>query len=182
MRNVCLAACLAALAVTATVTGQRLTGPDGAFQSSADYVVGGAWNFNKATNPVCLEGPLNDLLKTCLTAGDPVATNTLTLPAITGGLPVALNCGATGSGNQTCSPTAATAATKIYAGSSTLSGSAAIITFPTAFAATTSYQCVANDITTRANPVQMVSTSTTTATITNTTGATDVINWTCIGQ
>lgn len=109
-------------------------------------------------------------------------TGTLTLPTATGGLPVALNCGATGSGNQTCSPTAATAATKIYAGSSTMSSNAAIITFPTAFAATTSYQCVANDITTRANPVQMLSTSTTTATITNTTGASDVINWICVGQ
>ena len=109
-------------------------------------------------------------------------TGTGTLPSATGGVPVALNCGATGSGNQTCAPTAATALTKSYAGSSTLASNAAVITFPTAFAATTSYQCVANDITTRANPVQMVSTSTTTATITNTTGASDVINWICIGQ
>jgi hypothetical protein len=109
------------------------------------------------------------------------AAATLTLPGITGGLPVLLDCGSTGSGNQTCSPVAATTATKMYVGTSTLSGSAAIITFPTAFAATTSYQCVANDITTRANPVQMLSTSTNTATITNTTGATDVINWVCAG-
>jgi len=110
------------------------------------------------------------------------ASNTLTAPSATGGLPVALNCGATGTGNQTCSATAATALTKIYAGTSTLSSNAAVITFPIAFAATTSYQCVANDITTRANPVQMLSTSTSTATITNTTGASDVINWICIGQ
>jgi hypothetical protein len=109
-------------------------------------------------------------------------TGTLTLPSATGGVPVSLNCGATGSGNQTCSATAATALTKVYAGSSTLSSNSAVITFPVAFAATTSYQCVANDITTRANPVQMVSTSTTTATITNTTGASDVINWICVGQ
>lgn len=109
-------------------------------------------------------------------------TGTLTMPSATGGLPVALNCGATGVGNQTCAPTAASALTKIYAGSSTLSSNAAIITFPTAFAATTSYQCVADDITTRANPVQMLSTSTLTATITNTTGASDVINWVCVGQ
>lgn len=107
---------------------------------------------------------------------------TLTLPSQTGGVATTLNCGATGSGNQTCSPTAANALTKVYAGSSTLAASSAVITFPTAFTATTSYQCVANDITTRANPVQMVSTSTTTATITNTTGATDVINWVCVGQ
>lgn len=109
-------------------------------------------------------------------------TGTLTLPSTTGGLPVVLNCGATGTGNQTCSPAAATAVTKIYAGVSVLSSNAAVITFPVAFAATTSYQCVANDITTRANPVQMISTSTTTATITNTTGASDSINWTCVGQ
>lgn len=111
-----------------------------------------------------------------------VNTGTLTLPSATGGLPVALDCGATGSGNQTCAPVAATALTKVYAGTSTLSSNAAIITFPTAFNATTSYQCVANDITTRANPVQMLSTSTSTATITNTTGASDVVNWICVGQ
>jgi hypothetical protein len=109
-------------------------------------------------------------------------TGTLTLPSATGGLATVLNCGATGTGNQTCSATAATALTKIYSGSSTLSSNAAVITFPVAFNSTTTYQCVANDITTRANPVQMVSTSTTTATITNTTGASDVINWHCIGQ
>lgn len=109
-------------------------------------------------------------------------TGTLTLPTATGGVPVALNCGATGTGNQTCAPTAATALTKVYAGSSTMSSNAAVITFPTAFAATSSYQCVANDITTRANPVQMVSTSVSTATITNSTGASDVINWICAGQ
>lgn len=108
-------------------------------------------------------------------------TGTLTLPSATGGVPVLLDCGATGSGSQTCSPVAATAATKIYAGTSTLAANTAVITFPTAFAATSSYQCVANDITTRANPVQMLSTSTTTATITNTTGATDNINWVCVG-
>lgn len=109
-------------------------------------------------------------------------TGTLTLPTRTGGIPVLVECGATGVGNQACSPTAAAATTKLYAGQSTLSSNAAVITFPTAFAATTSYRCVANDITTRANPVEMISTSTTTATITNTTGASDVINWICVGQ
>lgn len=108
-------------------------------------------------------------------------TGTLTLPSATGGVPVLLDCGSTGSGNQTCSPGAATAATKIFSGHSTLSSNAAVITFPVAFAANTSYQCVANDITTRANVVQMISTSTNTATITNTTGASDVINWLCMG-
>lgn len=108
-------------------------------------------------------------------------TGTLTLPSATGGVPTVLYCGSTGSGNQTCSATAAAATTKLYAGHSTLSSNAAVITWPVAFASTT-YDCVANDITTRANPVQMLSTSTTTATITNTTGASDVINWVCVGQ
>lgn len=108
-------------------------------------------------------------------------TGTLTLPSATGGVPVLLDCAGTGVGNQTCSPVAATAATKIYSGNSTLASNAAVITFPTAFAATTSYHCVGQDITTRANPVQMLSTSANTATITNTTGASDVINWICVG-
>lgn len=108
-------------------------------------------------------------------------TGTITLPSATGGAPVVLYCGSTGTGNQTCSATAAAATTKIYAGHSTLSSNAAVITFPVAFASTT-YDCVANDITTRANPVQMISTSASTATITNTTGGSDVINWVCVGQ
>lgn len=111
-----------------------------------------------------------------------LGTVTNTLPAITGGLVPGFSCGATGSGNQTCSPAAVTGIFHLYTGHSTLSGSAATITFPVAFAATTSFECVANDITTRANPVQMIPASTTTATITNTTGATDVIQWICAGQ
>jgi hypothetical protein len=108
-------------------------------------------------------------------------TGTVTLPNATGAVPVVLYCGSTGSGNQTCSPAAAAATTKIYAGHSTLASNAAVITFSPAFASTT-YDCVANDITTRANPVQMISTSNSTATITNTTGASDVVNWVCVGQ
>lgn len=108
-------------------------------------------------------------------------TGTVTLPSATGAVASMLYCGSTGTGNQTCSATAAAATAKLYAGHSTLSSNAAVITWPVAFASTT-YDCVANDITTRANPVQMISTSTTTATITNTTGASDVINWVCVGQ
>jgi hypothetical protein len=110
-------------------------------------------------------------------------TATLTLPAITGGVPVLHDCGSTGSGNQNCTAAAVSTNTRIFAGHSTLSGSAAVITFPApAFTATTSYECVANDVTTRANVVQMVTTSSSTATITNTTGATDVISWICAGN
>lgn len=106
---------------------------------------------------------------------------TLTLPDASSGIPVVMNCGSTGVGNQTCSSAAATVLTKIISGHSTLSSNAAVITFPAAFTSNTSYECVANDITTRANVVQMLTTSSSTATITNTTGASDVISWMCVG-
>lgn len=109
-------------------------------------------------------------------------TGTILNPTASGGSPTLLHCGTTGSGSQTCAPSTATALTKIYGGRSTLSGNAATITFPVAFTGTTSYDCVANDVTTRANPVQMIAASSTTATITNTTGATDVIQWVCFGN
>jgi hypothetical protein len=91
------------------------------------------------------------------------------------------SCGATGV-NQSCSPAAADGKAQIFNGQSTLSSNAATITFPSAFTSTTSYFCVANDVTTRANPVQMIPASGTTATITNTTGGSDVIQWICIGH
>lgn len=96
-----------------------------------------------------------------------------------------LSCGNTGTGNQTCAPAASGAnlrAPITYVGESTLSSNAATITFPVGYTSTTSYFCVANDVTTRANPVQMVPASATTATITNTTGASDVIQWICTGN
>lgn len=92
------------------------------------------------------------------------------------------SCDATGTGSQTCAPLVNTWKSQIYNGKSTLSSNAATITFPYAFTSTTSYFCVANDVTTRANPVQMVPASATTATITNTTGGSDVIQWICVGQ
>jgi hypothetical protein len=107
---------------------------------------------------------------------------TLTAPGTTGGIPVAFSCGNTGTGSQTCAPAAANTKTQFFIGESTLSTNAATITFPTAFTSTTSYFCVANDVTTRANPVQMIPASGTTATITNTTGASDVIQWMCAGS
>lgn len=117
-------------------------------------------------------------------AASQTAARTLTLPDFTGGLPVTLDCGSTGSGNQTCTAAAATVLTKIIVGHSTLSSNAAVVTFPNslAFTSNTSYECLANDITTRANVVQMLTTSSTTATITNTTGASDVVSWMCIGN
>lgn len=96
-----------------------------------------------------------------------------------------MSCGNTGTGSQTCAPAASGANLRLpmgYVGESTLSGSAATITFPFGFTSTTSYFCVANDVTTRANPVQMIPASATTATITNTTGGSDVIQWICTGN
>lgn len=134
-----------------------------------------------ASVPLKFDGTTAGTVTTTLNVVDPTTTDkTVLLPNVSGGLPVLLYCGSTGTGDQTC--TVATAASsKIYAGHSTLSSNSAVITFPTAFASTT-YDCVANDVTTRANVVQMVSTSASTATITNTTGASDVINWVCSGQ
>lgn len=111
-----------------------------------------------------------------------LGTVTNTMPAITGGVVAGFSCGATGVGNQTCSPTAVNGQMHMYNGSSTLSSNVATITFPVAFTSTSTFFCVANDITTRANPVQMVPASASTATITNTTGASDVVQWICAGQ
>ena len=105
-----------------------------------------------------------------------------TLAVYAGGLVPVFSCGATGTGNQTCSPSAANGKQQIYVGSSTLSGSTATITFPNTFTSTSTFFCTANDVTTRANPVQMVPASGTTATITDTTGASDVIQWMCAGN
>lgn len=117
------------------------------------------------------------------------ASTTLTLPqglagANAGGIPVVYSCGSTGSGNQTCTAAAPNAKTTIFEGESTLATNSAVITLPNAFAytSTTTYFCIANDVTTRANPVQAVPTTASTFTITDTTGASDVIQWICVGQ
>lgn len=111
-----------------------------------------------------------------------LGTPTVTLPVTTGDLPVVQSCGSTGAGNQTCTAAASNGLAKIYVGESTLSTNAATITFSPGYTSTTSFFCVANDITTRANPVQMIPASATTATITNTTGASDVVQWICVGN
>ncbi len=85
MRTITRAALVAALIVTATITAfsQRLTGPDGAFQSLADYAVSGQWNFSRAISPVCFEGATVDAYKTCFTPTDPTAARVITLPNAT---------------------------------------------------------------------------------------------------
>lgn len=170
------ASCSLAIQTASTQTGSFSTMTGTSAQtctSSGAYPVSG-----QVANFVRL-GPLTF---TATGANVPSITITLTssTPAIGLGQTV-LSCGNTGSGNQTCAP-AQGVRYQTYVGESTLSANTATITFPAAYASTTSFFCVANDVTTRANPVQMVPASTTTATITNTTGATDVIQWICTGN
>lgn len=181
-----------AIALTVIASGVTLaqTSPSagGVFEPLASYVVQATYTFI-AASPLKFEGATNDSKTTTIAVTDPTANRTITLPDATlllpsasGGVPAHFDCGSTGSGSQTCAPATAAATSKVFSGRSTLAASAATITFPTAFTATTSFECIANDVTTRANPVQMVPASTTTATITNTTGATDVIQWICAGS
>ncbi len=108
-------------------------------------------------------------------------TGTETLPTTTGGIPVVIGCGATSGANVNCANTALGATVRSYFGKATLASNSSVITFSPGFTDTT-YVCLANDTTTRANPVQVASTSATTATITNTTGASDVIFYACFGN
>lgn len=105
------------------------------------------------------------------------------LPTSAGSLPSLFNCGAALAANGACANTVATAASAhIIFGSAVLSGSASTITgISPAYTSTSTFFCVANDVTTRANPVQMVPASASTVTITNTTGATDTIQYICVG-
>ena len=107
-------------------------------------------------------------------------STTLTTPSISGGLPIVIACGATTTGTANCADTATTNA-QIYYGKATLASNAQVITISPGYTSTSTYYCVGNDVTTRANPVQVVPTSATTFTITNTTGASDVIQYVCVG-
>ena len=169
------------LLVLSVVLGLGLITPGMRAQNVAGGTVSGTTlAATNATNQVTL-GTTNT---TTLSAPAPGSPITLTLPSgASGGVAAVYSCGSTGVGSQTCSPAAANSLTKIYNGQSTLSSNTATITFAQGgFTSTTSFFCVANDVTTRANPVQMVPASATTATITNTTGGSDVIQWLCIGQ
>jgi len=108
-------------------------------------------------------------------------TGTVTLPTNTGGVPVAYFCGAT-TGTTTCANTSGGATARVIGGIATLASNSAVISsISPAFTSTSTFTCTANDITTRANPVQVANTSSSSVTITNTTGASDVISWLCVG-
>lgn len=110
-------------------------------------------------------------------------TGTVTLPSSTGGIPTAYSCGASLAAAGTCANTSVGAAGKVYSGTFLLAASAsAVVGLSPAFTSSTSYNCVANDITTRANPVQAIPVSGSAFTITNTTGATDLISVICAGS
>jgi len=118
---------------------------------------------------------------TATMAFNQAASTTLTMPIQTGGLTTAYWCGAT-SGSQACANTATGGTARVIGGIATLSGNSAVISaISPAFTTTSTFTCVANDLTTRANVVQVANTSTASVTITNTTGASDVINWICVG-
>jgi hypothetical protein len=87
-------------------------------------------------------------------------------------------CGST----TTCTPNATLPGTniKVVFGVVTLAGNTATITGIPAFSATTSYSCAVTDQTT-AQLVKVVNTSTTSITISDTVGATDVVSYVCVG-
>lgn len=95
----------------------------------------------------------------------------------------AFSCGAALAANGACANTAQAAPFHIIFGTAVLASNTSTITgISPAFTSSTSFFCVANDITTRANPVQAVPASGSTVTFTNTTGATDTIQYICAGN
>jgi hypothetical protein len=115
-------------------------------------------------------------------AASPAGTVTATLPAAGGGIPLGTTCG-TIAANGACANTALGGTAHFIAGIATLAGNSSTITgISPAFTSANSYFCVANDITTRANPVQAIPASGSTVTFTNTTGATDNIQFICVGN
>jgi hypothetical protein len=182
------------LATTDTLTNKTLTAPVLGGSVTGTYTLAGTLTTIAAptvTGTMTLTATTNQLIlgttnTTRLTAPAPAASLTLTIPnagsSNAAAIPAHFDCGSTGTGSQTCAPAAVAATSKVYSGRSTLASNAATITFAPAFTSSTSFECVANDVTTRANVVQMVPASGSTATITNTTGASDVIQWICVGQ
>lgn len=200
-----LAALLLALAATATLSAQVLTtpliqtfDPTGNCTVQTQQIVVNTANqklfiCNSVTGLYVSSGTASgstgtgaSVLQTSPTIITPVIatitnTGTVTLPTTTGGLPVVIACGSTTTGTANCANTAVGATGQIYFGKATLASNTQVITISPGFSDTT-FVCIGQDATTRANPVQIASTSATTFTITNTTGASDVIFYQCVGK
>lgn len=164
-----------------TIWGQTITG-GGAGRVFA-YCDGTNWVVQSAS--YTKTGTGNLVLANAPTLSAPVIatitnTGTETLPSATGGIPIVIACGAT-TGTTNCANTAVGATSKVYFGAATLAASTATITISPGYTSAATFFCVGNDVTTRANPVQVVPASATTFTITNTTGAADVIQYMCVG-
>lgn len=135
-----------------------------------------------ATGGIQFDGTTVDSNATKLTVVDPTASNVITFGNATGPVPTVYSCGASLAAAGACANTA-TGTFHGITGSALLSGNTSTITgISPAFASSTSWWCAANDITTRANPVQAVPGSGSTLVITNTTGATDLIQFVCFGN
>lgn len=108
-------------------------------------------------------------------------TGTLTLPTTTAGIPVALFCGAT-SGSSVCANTSGGATARVFGGLATLASNSAVISsISPAFTSTSTFACTSNDQTTIGNPTKVLNTSSSSITISDTTGASDVVAYTCVG-
>jgi hypothetical protein len=118
-----------------------------------------------------------------ISGGGSVSWTYSALPAATrsSGTPYVSFCGATSGATVNCANVNPGTNAHIIGGSATLASNASVVTFAPGFTSTATFTCVGNDITTRANPVQVALTSATSVTITNTTGASDVIQWMCVG-
>lgn len=98
------------------------------------------------------------------------------------GLPT-YSCGASLAAAGACANTFLGNSFHVVTGSFLLAGNTSTVTgIAPAFTSATSWWCVANDVTTRANPVQAIPGSGSTVVITNTTGATDLIQMVCMGN
>jgi hypothetical protein len=156
--SVTQAAALHVAAPTCTATG-------GTFTTCANLVVDAA--------PTGATNNFSAWFKGDVRIGSTVALST----GLTGGS----SCGASLAAAGVCANTV-TGPFHILVGTYLLAGSTSTVTgISPPFTSATSYNCVANDITTRANPAQAIPASGTSIVIANTTGATDLISVICAG-
>lgn len=147
----------------------KMTSP---FITTPTFPTGGTIYTNATSGSITVAPPTGAL-----------GTPTLTLPAATGSLGTGYFCGASLAAAGACANTALAGTFHFIYGTFLLAGNTSTITgISPAFTSSTSFTCVANDITTRANPVQAIPGSGSTVVITNTTGATDLIAMLCYGN